>query len=744
MKAKLPLALPTLLLLLALATLFLYGGDRGHFYRHEQHNVISASHLALAANTSARDNFLGFKWRTLDAEGNPTYGDLYNRFPIGAQLLTKLAILPFEDSLSAQIHAARLLMLAFFAGAVVLAYLSLSRLLAERRVALAATCLSFSSFHCLYNSDLIVPSGMPDLFGVLLAFHGMVVYMQEGRFRQLLVKSCLPLLLGWHVFSLLLPFVVLGLAIGLLRRRPALSAAFAAPANMHIRCLLLGGSALLVGLTVLGANFGIEYMALNAENATDLPSFQSMLRRLGINDYYAKQPWASQQIAWATYLASQLVRVGSMFVPYCLSGVVEWMLPSGSWRVVVAVIAGAVALLACLAGISSLRWKVLWATLALSGPCWSLPMRHHAFDHSYESIFYVGLPLLFFSLVMLHAHRRFGDRIVAGTAGIVLLVFVLSGAQMAQQDSNAAKLQKTMLEDLQAMRGAIAGQVVIVPPGWAIATPLHTAVFHLAGSTVLFGYDTPGRTRADFVITPERDDAPSLTPENQQMFLYSREAYGKRKHIAKRAGGALVRNQYGSVYLYDNALYYERRVAARISRRAPVVGHPFRVRLSAQLGEHAGAKPWQWQASRDGRHWLDVPGRSRDYIPTAADLGLRLRAQLEYLDSDGEWTKAVSEPSRPVLAPDAGALPRFPQSKVFLHVFPVDPGDLGEDDRHQGFERRGFFFESHAIPHQASKYAMAMRRLPRYPIASIRVGESVAGEGVLWSAEVELRGLDSK
>ena len=49
-----------------------------------------------------------------------------------------------------------------------------------------------------------------DPFGAALVFHGMAVFVQEGRFRQLLVKTCAALLLGWHVYALLLPFIALG------------------------------------------------------------------------------------------------------------------------------------------------------------------------------------------------------------------------------------------------------------------------------------------------------------------------------------------------------------------------------------------------------------------------------------------------------------------------------------------------------------------------------------------------------
>ena len=145
----------------------------------------------------------------------------YNRFPPGVYLLVKLAILPASDNLSARLYAARILMLLLFAAAAVLAYLSLCRLTSNRWVALTATLLAFSSYYPLYYNDMIAPDGIPDFFGVMLTFHGMVVFAQEGRFRQMIAKTCIALLLGWHVLALLLAFFIFGLVRDLLRARSA-------------------------------------------------------------------------------------------------------------------------------------------------------------------------------------------------------------------------------------------------------------------------------------------------------------------------------------------------------------------------------------------------------------------------------------------------------------------------------------------------------------------------------------------
>ena len=310
--------LPFLLLLLALATVFLFGNDRGHFYRIGHHDYLSSQSMTLAANLSPDHSFLMFFRRTLGSDSDPGYYP-YNRFPVGTYALVKLTILPFGDSFAAQLYAARILMLLFFAGAVILAYLALCRLTANRWIALAATLLTFSSYYCLYYNDMI-STEVTSVFGIMLTFHGMALFVQDGRFWQLLVKSCAALLLGWHVMGLLLPFVTLGLGKELVSAYlagpgPAMARArTAAAASLSSRCLLLGVIATLFCVLVMAFNIGNEYLALNGEvPLTQLPSVESMLRRVGIDDvYFSSYP---QRLDYLPFLREQIYRIGVMSFP---------------------------------------------------------------------------------------------------------------------------------------------------------------------------------------------------------------------------------------------------------------------------------------------------------------------------------------------------------------------------------------------------------------------------------------------
>ena len=130
--------------------------------------------------------------------------------PIGSYIFLKLAILQFGGDVIAGLTAARLLMLAVFCAAALTAHLAVARIAGSGLIALAATLFAFSGIYALYHADAVFGESVMDLFGVMLAFHCMVVFVQEGRFRQLLVKTCAALFLGWHVYGLLLPFIALG------------------------------------------------------------------------------------------------------------------------------------------------------------------------------------------------------------------------------------------------------------------------------------------------------------------------------------------------------------------------------------------------------------------------------------------------------------------------------------------------------------------------------------------------------
>ena len=558
------------------------------------------------ANLSPDHHFLMFFRQTLDVSSAQGY-EPYNRFPIGTYALIKLSTLPFADSLAKQIYAARILMLSCFIATAVLAYYALCRLVSNRWIALTATLLAFSSTYCLYYNDMI-STEITSLFGVLLTFHGMVVFIQKRRFQQLIFKTCVALLLGWHVYFLLLPFIVFGFVTDLINRNTSapnlfsiittlfrtrhpilgviallLSVSFvilqfANPYHdihgtnsltyfllifilllpLFACCflfgelirgrlrrsvsvlassqyLLLGYVALAFGILVLSFNLANEYFALEGEAAlNELPTFQSMLWRLGLAspELYTA---VSSRLDWLPFLKGQLSRIGVMSIPFYLPGYANVFafgygeasngLPS--------VVMGTGMLAGSLIGMIFVHYRILLAPLVLAGVVWALMVRHSAYVHDFEGLFYIGIPLICFSLVLLCIRCLTNDSLLAGIAVASLIFFTLSSYQMGRvgRDAAATETQEALLADFDSIRRITAeGKRVLVllskrntPFSWGnLATN-----YYLAGSII--GYERDGHelTDYDFVITSEREEGTALlTPENRYVFLYDIAANG--------------------------------------------------------------------------------------------------------------------------------------------------------------------------------------------------------------------------
>ncbi len=590
--------LPLLLLLLALSTLFLCNLDKGYLYRPGFHDFNTMKILTLAENLSPDHNFRLLQGWYMEPDGAPTY-HMYSRFPVGGFALIKLAILPFGNDLSAKILAARMLMLLLFSAAAVLAFHSLVRITSRGWVALAATLAAFSSYYMLFYGDAVYNEVSVDLFAVLLAFHGMVVFVQEGRFRQLLAKTLVALLLGWHVYAFLSPFILLGLGSEAVRAWKEGTAVwprvrFTGAAVLRSRYMALGLAALLFGAAVLGFNFANEYAAFGGETAvTELPLFRSILRRTGLDQDSASVGW------WMGFLRGQFYRVRMASVPLALT---DWSVGLRGWfpsvpysgsglsgpelslyllLLLLAVAASAVVVRLARRLLPRRRQMPL-AVLGLSGFFWALPMRHNVapLAHDQEAVYYVGVPLVLYSLLLLYIHKRWGHGPVVGLAVAALLAFVVSAFQMYQRwipDARAAEIQRTAMSELGAIRETTRGKVVLVlesvEPGWPaqVTQPRHAWSYYLAGSILIYSRDVEAGARAaDFIVTRDRVESGALlTPGNERMFLYGPagiddlvESYRAAYRQVVSSGAPAARSHF-DVYLGDEALTFVREPCVR-------------------------------------------------------------------------------------------------------------------------------------------------------------------------------------
>lgn len=320
------------------------------------------------------------------------------------------------------------------------------------------------------------------------------------------------------------------------------------------RFLILGFVALLFGTFILSFNFANEYAAFNGEvPLTQLPSFKSMLKRTGVDGGREFLAQYGEPLDWRLFLKRQFSRIFGMAFPLSIPFSPGW------WNEVLGVGVFSV----CLTGLFFVRHKILMATLVLSGWCWALPMRYSSDSHEFESLFFIGIPLVFFSLVLLYLHKLFGHHLMTRLAVAALLLFILSSFHIGFRGSKVSKFHeatvallpdhlierilkgkskryefhKAIIADFEDIRKIVGqGKIVFVSRydnrnTFAFAGGAQYAPdYYLAGNVIEYRDEYQDerdrRALADFLIMSEREEGPALlTPDNRRMFLYDRAAY---------------------------------------------------------------------------------------------------------------------------------------------------------------------------------------------------------------------------
>ena len=776
--------LPLLLLAVGWASVLVCNADRAHYYAPIGHQ--DARNLAIAETLSPRHNFQMFRGLSFHDDGTPA-PDVYSRFPVGGFALIKVATMAFGDDLAAKAFAARLLMIALLCGAMALAHQALARVAGNEWIAAAATLFGFSSPYVLAYSNTVCTEMMPDMFAVMLTLHGMVVFIQEQRFRQLWIKACAALLLGWHPYAFLVPFVLLGFGSELAAALRSQGVALLGVA-FRSRFLRLGLATACWGAVLLAFNFTTEYFALEGETpVAQLPSVQSMAKRFGQTEELVGFP----DYKWGLYLPRQLYRVGRATLPASVPGLDE-LLGARFERtgqdppftlLLVGVLAGGAALLGC--GLARGN-RMVFGTLTLSGFFWAILMRGNAYywGHEFEAIWYVGVPLTLVALVLMSL-RRFPNRFVAGllpgAAAAALLIFVLSSNRMIAQplDAKTAAHMEAVFTDMATIRKMTDGKRVLTTD-WRGALDFYgdnDALDWLASGSLI--RHLPSGEAAitpeyDFLLVPHhRQEAGLVTPENRVVFLY--DASVSPTSIVRAfvdgivSSSAPVARASYDLYVNDTELAYVKASCDHVDAQARF----FLFVYPAHWGDFPRA------AQSFGREQLDF-GLQRHGIVSGGTCAVRVPlphypiAAIRTGQVDGTnvlWEEAFPfPPTYPLtryraifeaaestppnvrgvfdLYLDEGAraltltYTKAPcgaddvEAPFFLHVVPARAEDLPEHRQEHGFVNLDFEFRLRGRMFDGKCVALAS--LPEYPVASIKTGQWVSGHGVAWEATLRL------
>jgi hypothetical protein len=400
-----------------------------------------------------------------------------------------------------EIAVARGLMLVFLMGAIALIASSLKQLIGT--LAIPVVLMSFSSWLILFYSDMIF-NDVPTLFGMALCFQGMVIHHQTQDETPFLWRAVVGLLIGWQVLAFVLGYaVVCGFATS--PNRKSLRSIF------RLLPLHTVGVLILISIFLVTYNLANEARVMGT-SFLHTDSMRSILERLSIcKTQTLAVPDAS--FPWIFFLSSQAMRIAQMCFPYCLrihEVVALWLVVFG-WAI-------SIIFVFFRGNAISIRYQGPLYALVFGGGIWAIGMHQFTLGHDFQSQYWVGVPVLFWSHMLLLKLKpsRVYVLCVLLTA---LTVFGASNVLVNKRKSTMIERPESISRDIERICAATRGAKTFFVDGnyCTIAGGNHALSYYLSGYCL-----DKKLSETDFVLTTNRNyHGQNLTPDNQRIFAFA-------------------------------------------------------------------------------------------------------------------------------------------------------------------------------------------------------------------------------
>ncbi len=498
-----------LVILLLVGFVVLFFENYNISFQQGHHGFLSSHGITLATNISAENNFLMFHNLSIDGQGNQLY-NAYNRFPITSFLILKIFMLPFGNNLEMQVLAARYVMILFYLGSMLLSYLSMQLLLKNKLLAFSTTLMTFSSVFIQYYNDMIF-NDIPTLFGLFLVFHGMVIYNDDNsEFKQLLIKSIIGISLGWQVYPLLFLYILYLMfrdyySGGWIQSKKFLSSHYF---KLGLLTFLFGSSILYTQL--------INESKMTNQPLSKTDTVSSMKKRTGVNSNFEKK--YAHVLTFDKTVSMQFDRVMIMATPAYIHQ--EFRKYIDSYFIILFLLF----ILSILVQYKQYKSQYnILIIFALSGFVWGFGMKHFTAFHDFQSIYYIGVPILIYGSIFSFLYNRFRQNNIVLIILLFLSTIMFVNATYVFNDSKDKVSSRTnfITKDMQSIKEKVGEKNKICVDGnvHKVCGGQHACAFYLSGSYLQHSFKQAG---CDFVISNNRNYSnKSLTEKNKAVFLFS-------------------------------------------------------------------------------------------------------------------------------------------------------------------------------------------------------------------------------
>jgi hypothetical protein len=467
----------------------------------KHHGWVSSHTLAIIAHATPANAFVGYAVASIDERGEKQY-DYFDRYPVFFSVGMH-TLLSLKSRLSTQVYLAKQAMNGVFLLTVVMAYLLVRKLTGRTLSSFAVAVASVTSPYLLFYKDM-VHYDQPALLGILILIYAIALHKIDNRRRVVYGAALLSVSLGrgYASYAVLATWVFLE-ALPLVRERGvSLSVRLARFLRLDaVRVLLLavgwGGTCLLYNVSVESLRRGIPL--------ADTSIVQSAINRLALNEGFNESYF--RILNWRTFFLDQVIRI------------VRWSLPvweyEGSPALSAAIVAAMLAAIALHARRLEAGGRMVLLILAGSGVVWLLAMRNLSAFHDYTAMYYLGIPLAFYTAV---ASRLRLPRL-AWIAVVLLSLAVFTRRDLEIQDLHTRLGQpfNTYTHDFMRIAAALPGPGQSIELEDGVPYAPYAFGFYLPEDFLASGPTTP------YVISRRRGRLPALlTPDNARLFLYER------------------------------------------------------------------------------------------------------------------------------------------------------------------------------------------------------------------------------
>jgi hypothetical protein len=467
----------------------------------KHHGWVTSQGLAIISNATLENNFVGFAVEYKDDQ-NVVHYDYFDRYPVFFSAIFN-RVLALRPKLSDQVYLAKQVMNLIFLCTFIVAFLIIDKLIKNKPLSLAVVLLAFSNPFLLFYKDM-VHFDQPALFGFLLLIYTIALYKLDGLKIPLYISTFVAIALGrgYASYAILILWLVFE-AFMILRSKDL-------DWGQKLKSVVKHPSFFLLVLGIVWGASLLSYNIFVEARKRDIPLSQTSIlfsaqKRLSLNPEFNEDN--VDIINWQGYAVSEINRI------------IQWTFPFTKVNLEIfgntLLLGGMFFAMGLIVRRQSAERRMIYLLLMLSGFAWLIPLRNLAAFHDYTTMYFIGVPLVFFLSVfmLLNPSKETTHYLVV----MGLIIYLLALTQVRDLHESLAGNASQYTYDFTRIVEKIDGKGNNVFLADIIPHGPYAAEFYLSGQ-----YISP-EGLADYVIARDKKYLPdNLTPENSVMFLFKK------------------------------------------------------------------------------------------------------------------------------------------------------------------------------------------------------------------------------